>query len=52
MLLLLQDEMGEARAVMRALKEERDEIRSHLDTMQVRSAGLWLRTSSQLYCFW
>lgn len=30
-----QDEMGEARAVMRALKEERDEIRSHLDGMQV-----------------
>ncbi|CAM9420671.1 unnamed protein product [Ectocarpus sp. 12 AP-2014] len=32
------DEMGEARAVMRALKEERDEIRSHLDTMQADSA--------------
>lgn len=30
-----QDEMGEARAVMRTLKEERDEIRSHLDGMQV-----------------
>lgn len=28
--------MGEARAVMRTLKEERDEIRSHLDGMQVR----------------
>lgn len=27
--------MGEARAVMRTLKEERDEIRSHLDGMQV-----------------
>eukprot|EP00903_Cladosiphon_okamuranus_P017482 g16102.t1 len=32
------DEMGEARAVMRALKEERDEIRSHLDGMQAESA--------------
>ena len=29
--------MGEARAVMRALKEERDEIRGQLDAMQVRS---------------
>lgn len=27
--------MGEARAVMRTLKEERDEIRGHLDGMQV-----------------
>lgn len=44
-LVFLQDEMGEARAVMRALKEERDEIRSHLDTMQVRSAGVWPRTA-------
>lgn len=29
------DEMGEARSVMRALKEEKDEIRSQLDAMQV-----------------
>lgn len=27
--------MGEARAVMRTLKEERDEIRGQLDAMQV-----------------
>lgn len=32
----LQDEMGEARSVMRTLKEERDEIRGQLDAMQVR----------------
>ena len=29
--------MGEARAVMRALKEERDEIKGQLDAMQVRA---------------
>lgn len=34
-LLWLQDEMGEARNVMRTLKEERDEIRGQLDSMQV-----------------
>ncbi|CAM9182476.1 unnamed protein product, partial [Sphacelaria rigidula] len=31
------DEMGEARAVMRQLKEERDEIRAQLDAMQAES---------------
>lgn len=31
------DEMGEARSVMRTLKEERDEIRGQLDAMQVRA---------------
>lgn len=34
--------MGEAREVMRALKAERDEIRSHLDGMQV---CVWLIVS-------
>lgn len=34
-----QDEMGEARAVMRILKEERDEIRGQLDAMQVGHMG-------------
>lgn len=37
-----QDEMGEARAVMRTLKEERDEIRSHLDGMQVCTFFIFL----------
>lgn len=37
-----QDEMGEARAVMRTLKEERDEIRSHLDGMQVHVVWIYV----------
>lgn len=35
--------MGEARNVMRTLKEERDEIRGHLDSMQVL-ADFWYAT--------
>lgn len=48
-----QDEMGEARAVMRTLKEERDEIRSHLDGMQVGVVCVWVgftRMSLSISC--
>lgn len=41
--------MGEARAVMRQLKEERDEIRAQLDAMQVTSPTF--ETSRGSVCF-